>query len=71
MFLFSPPYRDSGARPAATKAQIAVFLVALQNYHADTGEFPTEAQGLRALRINPGVHGWKGPYVVTDIARDP
>lgn len=69
--LFWPVAGDSGARAAFARAQIDVFRVAIQNYRADTGEFPTEAQGLRVLRINLGVHGWKGPYLVTDIPRDP
>jgi type II secretion system protein G len=59
------------ARPAATKAQIAAFLAALENYKSDVGEFPTEAQGLRALRIDPGVSGWNGPYLVNDVPADP
>ena len=69
--LFWPNVDGSDARRAAAKAQISAFLVALKSYHSDTGEFPTEAEGLRALRINPRVHGWKGPYLITDIPRDP
>lgn len=70
-FLFRPCREPSDARRVAAKAQIDLFLVSLKNYHSDTGEFPTEAQGLRALRINPGVHGWKGPYLARDVPQDP
>jgi type II secretion system protein G len=58
-------------RPAGARAQIAAFLVALDTYHSDVGEFPTEAQGLRALRVDPGVPGWDGPYLLRDVPADP
>jgi general secretion pathway protein G len=51
--------------------QVTALLKALQSYRADTGEFPTEAQGLQALRVNPGVRAWKGPYLAKDIPPDP
>ena len=59
------------ARVAVTKTQIAAFLVALGRYQSDVGEFPTESQGLQALRINPGVPGWNGPYYPRDVPVDP
>jgi len=37
---------------------------ALLSYRTDTGNYPTTAQGLRALVEQPaGVANWKGPYV--------
>ena len=59
------------ARPAAARAQIAAFLEALGACRSDAGGFPTEAQGLRALRANPGVRGWNGPYMLREIPADP
>ena len=59
------------ARPLAAKAQIANFLVALDDYQSDVGAYPTESQGLQALRTNPGVRGWNGPYMPQDIPLDP
>ena len=59
------------ARPVVAKAQIAAFRVALKRYHSDVGEYPTEEQGLQALRVDPGVPGWKGPYLSLDIPKDP
>ena len=59
------------ARPAAAKAQMAVFFIALKAYRADVGEFPNETQGLQALRTNPGVPGWNGPYLPANIPSDP
>jgi general secretion pathway protein G len=59
------------ARQYAAKAQIAAFLEALKTYKDDTGDFPTTSQGIEALRTNPGVAGWRGPYVDKDIGPDP
>ena len=59
------------ARSSMAKAQIDVFLAALGSYRTDVGEFPTESQGLQALRTDPGVRGWNGPYLPRDIPRDP
>jgi general secretion pathway protein G len=54
-----------------THADIAAFKTALATYRTDTGEYPTTAEGLRALREKPqGVKGWDGPYVVNDVPKD-
>jgi len=63
--------QDAGARQAAAKAQIASFRAALQAYRNDVGEFPTETQGLQALRTDPSVDGWNGPYLPKDVPADP
>ncbi len=34
----------------------------LDAFQQDVGRYPTEEEGLAALRGNPGVEGWKGPY---------
>ena len=58
-------------RMARARAQISVFITALDVYRLDTGQFPTTAQGLQALRHNPGVQDWGGPYLPVDIPLDP
>lgn len=58
-------------RVARARAQISAFIPALDMYRLDTGELPTTAQGLQALRQNPGVSGWSGPYLPRDIPLDP
>jgi len=67
-------YVDS-ARIAATRNQIETFRLALQAYFIDTGQFPTEAQGLQALWERPTIPpipaNWAGPYVDRQIPRDP
>lgn len=58
-------------RISTAKAQIEQLQRALGTYLLDTGEFPTEAQGLEALRTDPGVERWNGPYLQKDVPRDP
>jgi type II secretion system protein G len=36
---------------------------AIEKYHSDTGVYPEEQQGLNALRTDPHVPNWRGPYV--------
>lgn len=62
---------DKGLRCVAARAQIAAYSKALQDYRKDVGDFPSTNQGLQALRTNPGVAGWDGPYVDKDVGPDP
>ncbi len=63
---------DSAAiRMARARAQISAFITALDVYQRDTGQLPTTAQGLQALRHNPGVKDWRGPYLPVKIPLDP
>ena len=74
LFLLSPGVTlrgDHYNRSKAARAQIAQLMSALKTYRSDIGDFPTEEQGLQALRSNPGVHGWHGPYLDRDIPVDP
>ncbi|MBI5632551.1 MAG: DUF2330 domain-containing protein [Nitrospirae bacterium] len=41
---------------------------ALDNYKKDMGQYPTTAQGLRALTTNPGLKRWKGPYISGELS---
>jgi general secretion pathway protein G len=60
------------ARLTKAHADITAFATALVPYKADTGEYPTTAQGLRALHQKPeGVKDWAGPYIQQDIPKDP
>ena len=65
------PSSRSDYRRVAAKAQIANFLAALEIYREDVGEYPKDTEGLEALRVNPGVSGWNGPYMLKDIPSDP
>ena len=69
--MVSLDFQSHDARLAGSKAQIDSFLVALDYYRSDVGAFPKEEQGLAALRVNPGVKGWGGPYLLSDVPDDP
>lgn len=60
------------ARVTLAHAQINSFMTALGSYKLDTGTFPSNEQGLQALRIKPdNVNQWNGPYLPQDIPADP
>ena len=64
--------KSDTARITAARAQINAFMTALGTYKLDTGLFPTNDQGLQALRIKPaGVNQWEGPYLPAEIPVDP
>jgi len=58
-------------KQAATKAQIELFGQALDQFKLDTGRYPTASEGLNALIVNPGAHGWDGPYLKKAVPNDP
>jgi general secretion pathway protein G len=55
----------------AAKAQISMLGTALDAFRLDTGRYPSRDEGLEALRRNPGVDGWDGPYMPKEIPPDP
>ena len=63
------------ARIAACRNKIEVFRLALQSYYLDSGQYPTETQGLRALWERPTLAPvpvrWDGPYLDRQIPLDP
>ncbi|GAB2191558.1 type II secretion system major pseudopilin GspG [Sessilibacter sp. MAH1] len=62
----------SPAKQSTARAQIENFIVALDSYFIDTGEFPSAQQGLNALRESPsGVNNWQGPYLQKKVPNDP
>ena len=51
------------AKTHAAKIQIVSAESALDQFRADVGRYPTQAEGLAALSAVPaGVSGWNGPY---------
>ncbi|MCL2880809.1 MAG: type II secretion system major pseudopilin GspG [Treponema sp.] len=55
--------------------QIESFRLALQSYLLDSGQYPTESQGLKSLWekpiLAPVSPNWDGPYTDRQIPRDP
>ncbi len=39
----------------------------LESFHEQTGRYPSEGEGLEALRRNPGIAEWSGPYVEENL----
>ena len=44
---------------------------ALDLFRLDLGRYPTTDEGLQALREDPGIDNWDGPYVKKAIPKDP
>jgi general secretion pathway protein G len=64
--------RIAPAKRSVAKAQIEIFSSALDSYYVDTGKFPSNAEGLEALRTAPsGINKWNGPYLKKEIPLDP
>ncbi|MFB3884247.1 MAG: type II secretion system major pseudopilin GspG [Thermodesulfobacteriota bacterium] len=72
--LVGPKYfgQVSTAKQKAAKAQIELFATALDTFRLDTGRYPTQEEGLKALREKPsGLENWQGPYLPKEIPMDP
>lgn len=64
--------RINPAKQSVARAQIESFMTALDSYFLDVGKFPTQQQGLAALRTRQeGESKWKGPYLKKEIPADP
>ncbi len=69
-------FRNVGdAKVGAAKSQIEVFALALNAYRLDNDNFPTNEQGLEALRTAPTTgdppRNWRGPYLSRVVPLDP
>lgn len=60
--------RSRRTQDKATLFQMMAIRTALSSFQVDCGRFPTDAEGLRALLQNPGVVGWRGPYLETNTS---
>ena len=67
--------RISTAEVETARAQIELFIMALDAYRLDNGRYPTTEQGLAALRerptLEPAPENWRGPYLRRAIPLDP
>ena len=46
--------------------------VALEQFDADNGRYPSDAEGLNALVVRPGnLASWRGPYIQPPLLPDP
>ncbi len=65
--------RIGESKQITTKAQIELLSTALEMYKLDTGKYPPQGEGLKALINKSGeVNNWKGPYLRKNIIpKDP
>jgi general secretion pathway protein G len=60
------------AKQVAAKSQISEYESALDQYKLDVGRYPSNEEGLQALRNRPGdAPNWDGPYLKKEVANDP
>lgn len=55
----------------AAQAQIELFGTALDSLRLEVGRYPTTAEGMQALRYDPGLDRWDGPYLKKELPLDP
>ena len=60
------------AKQVAAKSQISQFESSLDQFKLDVGRYPTNDEGLQALRTKPSeAANWDGPYLQKDVPMDP
>lgn len=57
-----------GTRVSHARAQLCAFTAALGAYYQVVGDFPDTLDGLSS---DPGVSGWRGPYLTKGVPLDP
>ena len=56
------------AKHVAAKSQISEYESMLDQFKLDVGRYPTNEEGLQALRVRPAnVPNWDGPYSKKDL----
>lgn len=66
--------RTDDSRVAKANSDLASFSTLLEQFRLDMRRYPTEEEGLQALRVKPDSEDgelWKGPYSVKDLPKDP
>jgi general secretion pathway protein G len=56
----------SGSKVKASRIQIENLANAIDTFHLDVGRYPSQAEGLQVLIINPTdkpITNWRGPYL--------
>lgn len=67
-------FRNVGdAKRTAARAQIEIFVLALESYRLDNDVYPSSEAGLTALRTSPVADdpAWRGPYLRKEVPLDP
>lgn len=64
------PAEVAARQQRSVTRNLATLRVALDQFAADCGRYPTTREGLAALIRNPGLDAWAGPYVI-EMRTDP
>jgi general secretion pathway protein G len=59
------------AKYNAAKTELEMLGQGLDLFRLDVGRYPTTQEGLQALRENPGMDQWDGPYLKKPVPADP
>ncbi len=63
--------RIGKSKTVIARAQVESFSTALETYRLDTGEYPSQSQGLKVLIERPdNIQNWHGPYLRKRIIPD-
>lgn len=66
------PKPSSDPKVAAARSDTSLLLSAVQVFRLDCDRYPSQADGLEALRREPkGVKTWRGPYLQGKVPKDP
>ena len=64
--------RSEQAKITAAGTDISNMEVSLDAFEIDTGRYPTNNEGIKALIEEPSdAEGWKGPYLKRGVPKDP
>lgn len=64
--------RSQQAKETAAQTQISTFGTALDAFEVDMGYYPSSADGLQALQVEPkNPKSWRGPYLKQAVPLDP
>jgi general secretion pathway protein G len=64
--------RSSDAKRAAARSDLSALGRSIEQFRLDVGRYPTQEEGLEALRSAPAdATGWRGPYLTKPIPVDP
>ncbi len=70
IFPWKVPVDSSLIVPPETRSLaeiMSAYLDGIQAYHRDVGNYPSSSEWIESLVRDPGVEGWKGPYVPADL----
>jgi general secretion pathway protein G len=66
---------QKNAQMDAARTQISNYKTALDIYRLNVGMYPTDQEGLEALKVAPSSLAnpakWQGPYIEVELANDP